>query len=745
MNIKIHKSETTVSHSNTKHSHKSNVPTRMITKSKHTIKNLQNLKEFNRMLVSTLPVLFPDVSSNLIQDKLKYIYHLYQSKGPEFVIRYLKASHESLENLVFKQGLTLQHEKISIGKDKDQWPRWLGLGLKSKVLNHNDIESIRFAFTLCSLRRLITIPTFTNLTSITSPPSFNSDTLQYIREETREEAKLRSKHLLKPVIGSVLEDPDEGVVVTTPTPQLEVSMKSGPNGISFFSFPYDRAAIVGSPMEEKLFNFSSIFYSGSIDDWFEEKLEPYEPLVDLNRQLFQGKISLTFEGGKLKPRVFAMVDSFTQTLLRPFHKVLMNMLKDIPEDCTFHHDKVPQIAKNLYSCGHTFYGYADLSNASDAIPKELYRDAGNDMCSGLGDAWVSVFDRDFSVPKSVLKFWKTDQPTKNFVRYNTGQPMGALSSWPFMAYVHHRIVWAAFKGRNKSRGQYLILGDDVVIFDRPAYTKYCELLEELGVPYTNNVSTVGFEFAKRVFFQGHEITGAYTSALWASRNMPEVFAMEWRTLATRGYKSGLDLPLCFRKLLKVSRKRFNRCILLMSIPYGTDISVESLVKFVLNHTGRSDCFLQVGETDRYVEVMKTFRQAATILIQQSFQKLLDESKAAVLLNAERFSAEFRKSSGLSDHSPSVMQTAINEYTEGSMLRIRYLERDLKRAYLGGVKVIHDPKGDYVVPTTPSNKNLLRPNFPQIPRKINFSKREKHVEQIKFRATHHFGIINMLKG
>jgi hypothetical protein len=398
----------------------------------------------------------------------------------------------------------------------------------------------------------------------------------------------------------------------------------------------------------------------------------------------------------------------------------------------------------MHSQGHTFYGFADLSNASDAIPKELYRDAGNDMITGLGDAWVSIFDRNFCVPKSVKAFWNTSCTPVDNVQYNTGQPMGALSSWPFMAYVHHRIVWTAFGSREKSRNKYLILGDDVIIFDEVAYWTYCSILEKLGVNYTNNVSKVGFEFAKRVFHQGKEITGAYTASLWASRNCPELFAMEWRTLATRGYSSGYDLHSSFRTLLKVSRKRFWKCKLLMTVPYGTEITVESLAKFTLGLTGRSDCFLK-GDRNRQVESVKAFRQAAAVLVQQSFQKLLDDSKLAIDENVKAFSASFLKESGLVDQTTPIVQTAINEYKDDSTLRIRYLERDLKRTFMAGTVQVEGPSGPTIETVSPSDKILLRPNLPQLPRKINFSLREKHMLQLRFRAEHQLSIIQLLRG
>lgn len=744
MNIKTHKPE--IKSVGKKQPNK-NLRRYFPAKSQHTIKHLKNLKMFNRMLYVTLPILFPNLSLDLYSAQLGYILHLYQSKGPEYVVRYLKATHESLEALVLRMDLDLRHEKVSIGKDRDYWPKWLGSRLKSKILVDKDIMSIKLVLTLCSTRRLITIPTRTNLASITALPGFDSNVVKHIATSTKEDTAKLARKFSAPEIGSMIET-IEGVVVTTPTPGLEVSLKSGPNGITFFNFPWDRAAILAnSNLIDSLQRFAALIYSGSIADWFDEKLSPYEKLVDSNRQLNVGKISLTFEGGKLKPRIFAMVDSFTQSLLKPYHSFLMHILRNINEDCTFDHSKVVDVARKMYSKKHTFYGFADLSNASDAIPKELYVDAGNDIRPGLGDAWVSIFDRDFCVPKSVKDFWNwnTDIKFQNTVRYNTGQPMGALSSWPKMALVHHRIVWTAFGSRYNSRGKYLLLGDDIVIFDAKAYYKYCDLLEDLAIPYTSNISTVGFEFAKRVFHSGKEITGAYTAALWASRNAPELFAMEWRTLASRGYSSGTDLHNDFRKLLKVSRIRFIKCKLLMSVPYGTEVSMEALAKFTLGVTGRSDCLLDRGNTARLVESIKAFRQASSVLLQQSFQKLLDNSKQAVHKNAEAFRASFLKLSGLADQFSPIMQVAIEEYLNDGKLRIRYLERDLKITYLGGTIRKEGPDGPTIEYVSPLDRILLRPNLPQLPREINFKHREKHAEQLKFRAEHHIGIIRLLRG
>lgn len=103
-------------------------------------------------------------------------------------------------------------------------------------------------------------------------------------------------------------------------------------------------------------------------------------------------------------------------------------------------------------------------------------------------------------------------------------------------------------------------------------------MRTLGVPITHGISTMGFEFAKRVFLNGVEVTGAYSAALTSNLNEPEIFVTEWGKLRLRGYRIGIDLPRTFELLLKTSRKRFKKCNFLLNVPYGTSISQQDLLQ-----------------------------------------------------------------------------------------------------------------------------------------------------------------------
>lgn len=82
--------------------------------------------------------------------------------------------------------------------------------------------------------------------------------------------------------------------------------------------------------------------------------------------------------------------------------------------------------------------------------------------------------------------------------------MGAYSSWAMLALTHHLIVqfshWRT--GGNKWFRDYMILGDDVVIYDVRVARSYLIVMRTLGVDisFAKSLSSrIGvFEFAKRL-------------------------------------------------------------------------------------------------------------------------------------------------------------------------------------------------------------------------------------------------------
>jgi len=79
-----------------------------------------------------------------------------------------------------------------------------------------------------------------------------------------------------------------------------------------------------------------------------------------------GQLSFKEEAaGKL--RVFAMVDVFTQSLLKPLHDYLFDIFKKLPNDGTHDQDRAFALATELSEKYKGSFGF-DLSSATDRLP-----------------------------------------------------------------------------------------------------------------------------------------------------------------------------------------------------------------------------------------------------------------------------------------------------------------------------------------------------------------------------------------
>lgn len=100
------------------------------------------------------------------------------------------------------------------------------------------------------------------------------------------------------------------------------------------------------------------------------------PLKDSARKIFRtegfipiGQIAFKEEAaGKL--RNFAIVDVWTQSLLRPLHDALFKILKQLPNDGTFDQDASFLRCVEKAKESHCAFGY-DLSAATDRLPMDL--------------------------------------------------------------------------------------------------------------------------------------------------------------------------------------------------------------------------------------------------------------------------------------------------------------------------------------------------------------------------------------
>lgn len=217
-----------------------------------------------------------------------------------------------------------------------------------------------------------------------------------------------------------------------------------------------------------------------------------------------------------KVRIFAIVDYWTQYCLKPLHEWMFSLLKLLPSDATFDQEEALRSIVDLGIKSHWDY---DLKSATDLIPRGLYDALFRPMLGDeLTDAWLGLLaDRPFRVvqePKLSYRDWlRTKQITykemkqaskyrrfslhlqykryvekitthnKKMIRYGTGQPMGALSSWASLALVHHALVgYSAWKQFMFPFNTYRILGDDnEIAHHRKVAEAYLSTLKEFSI------------------------------------------------------------------------------------------------------------------------------------------------------------------------------------------------------------------------------------------------------------------------
>nr|UJQ92460.1 MAG: putative RNA-dependent RNA polymerase [Mitoviridae sp.] len=260
---------------------------------------------------------------------------------------------------------------------------------------------------------------------------------------------------------------------------------------------------------------------------------PYRPVLSIGKILMAVRPSKAFQakGGPIlgrlhtidepagKVRVVAICDYWTQAALKPVHDYLFEILRCIPQDATFDQDGIVQ---SYYQRGLSPHWSFDLKSATDLIPLALYKELLKHflLCEGedgsMGETrtalWASMLtDRDFSLPpKETLD----QELIHSSVRYNTGQPMGALSSWASMAFVHHSLVqFAHYRATGKAVWftDYLVLGDDVDIASLEAVsTAYKEICAAFGIiiGFAKSLHSKQncFEFANRRFSPDGDIS-----------------------------------------------------------------------------------------------------------------------------------------------------------------------------------------------------------------------------------------------
>jgi hypothetical protein len=237
-----------------------------------------------------------------------------------------------------------------------------------------------------------------------------------------------------------------------------------------------------------------------------------------------------------KTRVVAILDYWSQTSLRPLHKMLNNILRTIPRDCTFNQGAFTEFVHE--DNGPNLFHSLDLTAATDRMPIALQkRVIAQIIGTEKSEAWSRIL---VDYPFQVTTLDENSKRVTREVKYNTGQPMGAYSSWPAMALTHHVLVQVSALrcGYIGYFDKYFLLGDDLVIARNDVAKAYLDLIASLGMPYSPEKTHTGktvFEFAKRWFQDGQEITGYPIGGVLTTYNRYSLFASFMKQNELKGW------------------------------------------------------------------------------------------------------------------------------------------------------------------------------------------------------------------
>jgi len=270
------------------------------------------------------------------------------------------------------------------------------------------------------------------------------------------------------------------------------------------------------------------------------------------------------EGGKT--RNIAIIDFWTQNALKPIHDNIYKVLLSLDQDGTHNQeaafDRVVDLS-NKFGCAHSF----DLTSATDRFPVILQT-----------LLVKSIFGCEMSELWSSLLIDRNYRFNGKNIRWGVGQPLGALSSWGVFALTHH--VFIRYCANDETFDKYVILGDDVVIFDNVVASEYKKLMEHFGV---------GINSSKSFTSSGLVVYGEFCKRLFCGREELSPFPLKQALKACEDESESTQFVLSFFEALGVT-DYIRICNFLTRLPTPASFKVNALLGFAalgLTDTDRS--------------------------------------------------------------------------------------------------------------------------------------------------------------
>lgn len=386
--------------------------------------------------------------------------------------------------------------------------RVLGRELNAAV-RANSTHDIRMILTVLQLSYLVQGLNEPSIESIIAPSQANPDVLKDVG--TWIDANYKRFFKVKPK--TYWNDP-------------HVSTKAGPLGAASFTNVNELSLLSKDQISDL-----KLIGGPKFSLWLDELLSIQDYLIR-DQTRMNGGIPLIIKRDHLrrltyvkqpegKARVIAIFDYWTQTVFKEIHNWSFDQLRALENDATFNQN----VFKNVLPKVGPYFSF-DLSKATDRFPIALQEGfLRNILGVERAAAWKRLM---INTPFQVG--W-----TGSLATYAAGQPMGAYSSWSIFSLCHHLLVhYCAAKVGLTNFSGYIILGDDIVISSAEVASEYKSVIQALGVqidPKKSMVSKDTYEFAKRIFKQGQEITAFPLSAM--IENSQSISALWSTTIVSR--------------------------------------------------------------------------------------------------------------------------------------------------------------------------------------------------------------------
>ena len=451
-------------------------------------KNTKSMEDWiNPIKHIVIPLLFEtDFERSLLIKEINRLSNLFllwsATKGTPWTIKRIKLIRLIVFRFLSGKPIKVSTELISL--TTNGLPKCLGKHL-NKFIEVRDPAIIKFVLTALQLSKYFNYWGDPDIQSITDPFKRIDDNISPT-QASRLGGMLLPDSLKR--IGKILNIKK----ISTEWKEMHLTTKSGPTGGPALSSSIEEC----KALSDKMILDLKLIGGDKLHQQILRTKTIIPPRFQVPKQPKLRKLGKVLDP-ESKVRIIGLLDYWTQTCLRPLHDEINKSLRGIIQDCTFNQDKfITRIRKK-----GPFYSF-DLSKCTDRLPIEIQKEV---ISLFIGkekaEAWRSLLtDYEFYVP------WESKS-----VKYTVGQPMGAYSSWPAMAITHHFIVQYSAKlaGYTRKFTKYFLLGDDIVIMDSEVAKSYREIMNYWGVEINLEKTLVSedtFEFAKRIFIQGNEVS-----------------------------------------------------------------------------------------------------------------------------------------------------------------------------------------------------------------------------------------------